>query len=69
MMGFQSPLYNRFTAKSAGERSFKIDEHMAGKKVDCVAITVYPSIVHLTDEELARDFEFGRQQILLTVDM
>jgi len=34
---------------------------MAGKVVDCVAISVYPSIVHLTDEELARDFEFGRQ--------
>jgi len=42
---------------------------VTGKKADCLRLTcsVHLGTVLLKDEELARDLEYGKKQLLLTV--
>jgi len=40
---------------------------VTGKKADCLTCSVHLAIVLLKDEELARDLEYGKKQLLLTV--
>jgi len=40
---------------------------VTGKKADCLTCSVRPGTVLLKDEELARDLEYGKKQLLITV--
>jgi len=61
-------IYCKFTVELVYERLLKSTSgEVTGKKADCLMHSVHLGTVLLKDEELARDLEYGKKQLSLTV--